>query len=809
VRLEDWRRDAAFAARMLARSPGFTAAAVVALALAIGANTTVFTLANAFLFKNLPFDAADRIVYISSHNPRSPTARTVSYPDYLALRTQVPSLAGIGGLTTSTVDLSDGVALPEPYRCASISAGAFAILGQRPVLGREFGPEDELPGRQRVAVLGNAVWRARYGGDPAIVGRTVRLNDLDTTIVGVMPPRLTFPGTSDLWLPLIRTPAMERRTTRTVTVFGRLADGASLRMVNAELGVVASRLATSFPASNADTGFVAETFNDRYNSGQTGRLLYWLLWAVVFVLLIACANVANLLLARGAVRAREMSIRASLGATRWQIVRQLLIESLLVALLAGVGGALLGVWGVKLFDAALVPAVKPAYIDFSIDARVVLYLAGVTTGAAVLFGLVPAIQMSKLDLATALKDGTAAAGTGRRARAVSAALVVIEVALAVVLLTGAGLMARSFVNTTRATIGIDPGNLLSFSVNLRRTRYPSVGEHVQFYERLKSRITAIPGVEGLSVASDLPAESPDEFEYEVEGAPVGGQSPRAMGLLVDEDYFRVLGIRTRRGREFQVSDTPASPPVAIVNEALARRAWPQGDAVGRRVKLTARDGDRLEADTWLTIAGVVPDILQDDESFDLSPVIYLPYRQRPEGGMELLVRARVPPASLAESIRGEVRGLDGDLAVRGLRPMEDSLWLRNWRHRVFGAMFSIFGVIGLVLASLGLYAVMAHAVSQRTREFGVRRTLGASTATIAWIVIRQAALRFAVGLTAGLAGAAAVTRVLDSMLVGVEPIDPLTFLIVTVVLGAAVTLGCAIPAHRATRVDPLVALRWE
>jgi predicted permease len=721
----------------------------------------------------------------------------------------VPSLAGIGGLTTSTVDLSDGVALPEPYRCASISAGAFAILGQRPVLGREFGPEDELPGRQRVAVLGNAVWRARYGGDPAIVGRTVRLNDLDTTIVGVMPPRLTFPGTSDLWLPLIRTPAMERRTTRTVTVFGRLADGASLRMVNAELGVVASRLATSFPASNADTGFVAETFNDRYNSGQTGRLLYWLLWAVVFVLLIACANVANLLLARGAVRAREMSIRASLGATRWQIVRQLLIESLLIALLAGVGGALLGVWGVELFDAALVPAVKPAYIDFSIDARVVLYLAGVTTGAAVLFGLVPALQMSKLDLATALKDGTAAAGTGRRARTVSAALVVIEVALAVVLLTGAGLMARSFVNTTRATIGIDPGNLLSFSVNLRRTRYPSVGEHVQFYERLKSRITASPGVEGLSVASDLPAESPDEFEYEVEGAPVGGQSPRAMGLLVDEDYFRVLGIRTRRGREFQVSDTPASPPVAIVNEALARRAWPQGDAVGRRVKLTARDGDRLEADTWLTIAGVVPDILQDDESFDLSPVIYLPYRQRPEGGMELLVRARVPPASVAESIRGEVRGLDGDLAVRGLRPMEDSLWLRNWRHRVFGAMFSIFGVIGLVLASLGLYAVMAHAVSQRTREFGVRRTLGASTATIAWIVIRQAALRFAVGLTAGLAGAAAVTRVLDSMLVGVEPIDPLTFLIVTVVLGAAVTLGCAIPAHRATRVDPLVALRWE
>ena len=801
--------DLRLAARLAARHAGFTAAAVVALALAIGANTTVFTLANAFLFKNLPFDTADRIVYISSRNPRTPGPRTVSYPDYLDVRTQVPSLTGSGALTTCTVDVSDAVALPEPYRCAAITAGAFAILGQRPVLGREFTTDDELPGRPRVALLGNAIWRSRYGGDPAIVGRTIRLNDVATTIVGVMPARFTFPGTSDLWLPLMRTPALERRASRTLTVFGRLADGASLGSVNAELGVVASRLATAYPASNADIGLVADTFNDRYNSGQTGRLLYWLLWAVVFVLLIACANVANLLLARGAVRAREMSIRASLGATRWQVVRQLLIESLLIALLAGVAGALLGMWGVKLFDSALVPAVKPAYIDFSIDARVVLYLAGVTTGAAVLFGLVPAIQVSKLDLATALKEGNAGSGTGRRARTVSAALVVIEVALAVVLLTGAGLMARSFVNTTKADIGFEPGHLLSFSVNLRRTNYPAVNDQLHFYERLKSRVATIPGVDAISVASDMPAESPDEFDYEVEGAPIGDQSPRAMGLLIDEDYFRVLGIQPRRGREFQLTDTSATPPVVIVNEAFARRAWPLQEAVGRRVKLTARDGERLEEDTWLTVAGVVPDVLQDDESFELSPVIYLPYRQRAESGMELLLRARVPPSSLGASIRREVAALDGDLAVRGLRPMEESLWLRNWRHRVFSAMFSIFGVIALVLASVGLYAVMAHAVSQRTREFGVRRTLGASTATIALLVIRQAAVRFAIGLTAGLAGAVTATRVLDSMLVGVEPADPLTFLTVIIVLGVAVAAGCAFPARRATRVDPLVALRSE
>ena len=809
MRLEDWRRDAAFAVRLLVRQPGFTLAAVIALALAIGANATVFTLANAFLFKNLPFDAADRIVYISGRNPHRPGPRTVSFPDYLDLQTQVPSLMGTGALTTCTVDLSDGVALPEPFRCANISAGAFALLGQRPVLGREFGPDEELADGPRVTVLGNALWRARYGGDLGIVGRTIRLNDVSTTVVGVMPAGFTFPGTSDLWLPLIRTSAMERRASRTLTMFGRLSDGASLGSVNAELGVVASRLATAYPATNAEVGFIAETFNDRYNSGQTGRLLYWLLWAVVFVLLIACANVANLVLARAVVRAREMSIRASLGARRWQVVRQLVIESLLIALLGGAAGTVLGLWGVRVFDAVLVPTVKPAYIDFSIDARVVLYLVGVTATAAILFGLAPALPVSKLDLTMALKEASAGAGTSRRARTISAALVVVEVALAVVLLTAAGLMARSFVNTTKANIGFEPGDLLSFSVNLRRTKYPTASEQVGFYERLKSSIGAIPGVDAISVTSDLPAESPDEFDYDIEGAPAGAAPRGAMGLLVDEDYFRVLGVRARRGREFQVTDTPSMPPIVIVNEAFARRAWPGQESVGRRVKLTARDGDRLEEDTWLTVVGVVPDVLQDDESFELTPVIYLPYRQRPENGMELLVRARMPAGSLAESIRREVGALDSDLAVRGLRPMSESLWLRNWRHRVFGAMFSIFGVIALVLASVGLYAVMAHAVGQRTREFGVRRTLGAGTAAIAFLVIRQAASRFVVGLTAGLAGAVAVTRVLDSMLVGIAPVDPLTFLTVTVVLGGAAALGCAIPARRATRVDPLVALRSE
>jgi putative ABC transport system permease protein len=816
--LEALRRDLVFAARLLARSPGFTAAAVVALALAIGANVTVFTLANAFLFKNLPFDDSDRIVYVSSTNAQRPgRTRPMSYPDYVDLREQVKAFEGAGLLATGSVDLSDKTALPAIYRGTLISAGAFATIGQRPASGREFLPDDEQPGAPPVAILGDALWRGRYAQDPSIVGRTIRINDVNTTIVGVMRPGVTFPGTSDLWLPLVLTDVMRlKRDSRSLTMFARLADGRSLRAARAETDVVSSRLASAYPASNKDIGALVQNFNDRFNSNDTARLLFWLLWAVAFVLLIACANLGNLLLARAVVRAREISIRASLGATRWHVVRQLLVESLLLAALGGAAGAVLGFWGVRVFDAALVPSVKPAYIDFTVDPRVIGYVCAITAAAGILFGLAPAIQISNVDLVTTLKDGGSVAGQSRRARVLSTLLVVTEVALAVVLLAAAGVMIRSLVNTTRADIGVNPSNVLSMSVNLRRTKYPRADDQVRFYERLKTRLEALPGVTAMAVTSDLPAESPDDFAYEIEGAAPSDdrQRRRAAGLVVGEDYFKALGLKPRSGREFSPADTPSAPPLAIVNESFVHAAWRGQDAVGKRLRLLeAADGAARGAPPvpgpWLTVAGVVPDVLQDDESFEVSPVIYLSYRQREPGGMELLIRTSVPPQSLGESIRREVQALDEDLAVRGMRPLEASLWLRNWRYRVFGSMFALFAGIALVLASVGLYAVMAYAVTQRTREIGVRRTLGATSGNILRLVFRQAFARLAAGLALGVAGALMATRVLESVLVGTSSADPLALTAACGALAATACAGCAIPARRAVRVDPLVALRSD
>ena len=375
--------------RLLARSPGFTLAAVTALALAIGANVTVFTLANAFLFKNLPFDDSERILYVSSRNPARPGTRGVSYLDFLDYREQAPSFEGMAAFTSGSVDLSDGKGFPERYRSAFLTSAAFATIGQRPFLGRDFLADDERPGAAPVAIVSYALWQGRYGSDPSVVARTVRINDAPTTIVGVMGKGVTFPGASDVWMPLVRTPAMERRDSRTLTVFGRLRPHATERSARSEMTVIARRLADAYPATNKDLGVVVQNFNDRFNGGETARLLFWLLWAVGFVLLIACANVANLLLSRAIGRSREVSIRASLGASRWRVLRQLLAESLLLASLGAAFGWLLGMWGVGVFDSSLVPAVKPAHIDFAVDWRVIAYLVAITLATAVLFGLAP------------------------------------------------------------------------------------------------------------------------------------------------------------------------------------------------------------------------------------------------------------------------------------------------------------------------------------------------------------------------------------------------------------------------------------
>jgi predicted permease len=815
--LDDLRADVAYGVRVLLRNPGFTFVAVMALALGIGANVTVFTLANAFLFKNLPFDDSDRILYVSNTPPGRPgTVRSVSYPDFLEFREQAKSFEGLAAFSNRSVDLSDGSGFPERYRCPVITANGFSVIGQKPVRGRDFLPQDEQPGAQPVVILSYALWESRYGQDPTAVGKTIRVNDVPAIIIGVMPRGFAFPGASSLWMPLVRTGDMQRREVRSLTMFGRLARHATLTSARAEMSTIAGRLSDAYPATNQGVGVLVQNFNDRFNGGETRLVFRSLLGAVAFVLLIACANVANLLLARAVGRSREISIRATLGASRWRVIRQLLVESFLLSAAAATLGWLIAVWGVRVFDAALVPAVKPAYIDFSMDFTVAAYLAAITLGATTVFGLMPALQLGKLDINAALKEGSSAAGQSGRTRFLFGLLVVTEVSLAVILLAGAGLMIRSLVNTFRADIGVNTANVLSMNVSLRNKKYPRVEDQLLFHDRLKERLETLPGIEVVAVASDLPAESGDEFTYEVEGAPQpdSGNRPRASGMVIGEDYFRVLQVRQKSGRQFTAADAASSLPVVIVNELFARESWPRQDPIGKRLRLLrprpgAPRGAPPAPEPWLTVVGLVPDILQDDESFELAPVMYFAFHQRSQSGMEIMMRTRVPPVTLGHAIRQEVQALDEDLAVPSLRTLDDSLWLRNWRYRVFGSMFAIFAGIALVLASVGLYAVIAHSVSQRTREIGVRMALGALTGDILGLVFRQGLQQMVLGLAVGLAAALWVTRVLGAMLVGVTPTDPLTFASVALLLILAGTLGCAIPARRAIRVDPVVALRNE
>jgi putative ABC transport system permease protein len=812
---DDFRADLAYGFRTLLRSPGFAAVAVIVLGLGIGANLTVFTLANAFLFKNLPFEDSDRILYVSNMlRTRPGAARSVSYPDFLEFREQSTSFAGLAAFANRSVDLSDGKGFPERYRCPLITSNAFSVIGQTAVRGRDFTPDDERPGAPPVLLLSYALWESRYGLDPAIVGTTIRVNDVPAEIVGVMAKGVTFPGASNLWMPLVRTSELQQRDARNLTMFGRLASHATLGSARAELSAIASRLENAYPTTNRDAGILVQNFNDRFNGNETKLVFRSLLGAVAFVMLIACANVANLLLARAVGRSREISIRTTLGASRWRVVRQLLVESLLLAGSAAVIGWLIAAWGVRVFDAALVPAVKPPYIDFTMDAKVLAYLATITAAAGILCGLGPVLQLSRLNISAALKEGSNAAGSSRRTRFLFALLVVTEVSLAVVLLAGAGLMIRSLLNTFRADIGVNATNVLSMNVNLRSTKYPRLEDRVLFYDRLKDRLETVPDIEVAEVASDLPAESPDDFAYDIEGKPASssGNRPRVSVLTVGSDYFDVVKVNVKAGRPFNQTDGPGAVPVVIVNEMFARESWPGQDPIGKRVRLMrtrsgAPRGSPPLLDPWLTVVGVVPNILQDDESFVLSPVLYFPYHQRPQSGMDIMIRTRVPPATLGHAIRQEVQALDEDLAVPSLRTLEESLWFRNWRHRVFGSMFAIFAAIALVLASVGLYAVIAHSVSRRTREIGVRMALGAVTSDILRLIFKQGGLQVALGLAVGLAAALAVTRVLETILVGVTSADPLTFVSVALVLIAAGALGCAIPARRAIRVDPVVALR--
>ena len=802
--------DIRFALRTLAKSPGFTIVALTALALGIGVNATVFTLTNAILFKGFPFDKSDRILYLNTKDSSRPANQFsgVSYPDFRDWRDQAKSFDGLAADRGERISISDASGLPESYLASKITVNAFRLIGQKPAIGRDFDPSEDAPGAPPVAILNDGLWHRRYGGDRSVIGQIIRISGTQTTVIGVMPRGFAFPFDADVWIPLARTPDFEKRELRNLLTFGRLKDGATVSAARAEMATIGRNLQTSYPTTNQGIDVWVRTYSEFYLGPFIRAIFLSMLGAVAFVLLVACANVANLLLGRAMVRAREISIRMALGAGRWRIVKQLLVESVTLSLIGGLIGWLIGRWGVRVFDVATVPFGKPSWMKFVMDYRVFAYLVAISIGTGVLFGLAPALRLAKLDVNTSLKDGGRGSGTGVRGKHLSSALVIAEMALAVILLAGAGLMVRTFLNVYRAPLGINEKNVLTMRLPLSAGKYPQPSDQISFHERLRPRLQALPGVQFVAISNFLPTGGSAPFPYEIEGAPLDGRQrrPSLAALVISADYFRVMDVQPLAGRAFTDDDGFTGPPVVIVNKQFASKSWPGQNPLGKRLRLYSG----ATAEPWLIVVGEVPNIVQNDITpKEIDSLVYIPYRQKPMPDMAIVTRTLVPPASLATPFRQEIQALDPDLSVYNLWTMQQRLERNYWFFRVTGILFVIFASIALFLASIGIYAVMAHSVSQRTQEIGLRMALGSTAQGVLRLLFAQGMLRVTIGLAVGLLGAFAVTRGLRAALIQVAPADPVTLAVASLILALTAALGCWIPARRATRIDPMLALRHE
>ncbi len=795
---------------MLRKSPGFSTVVVFVLALGIGANTAIFTLVNAVLFRALPFKNGEQIVLVESQDVKKAREHLqVSFPDFRDWRMQAKSFGSLAAWAPMSANLADRTSTPERYSAARMTSNAFSLIGQAPQLGRDFTPADEKPGAPSVAIIGNKIWKDRYGGRADVIGQTVRINEVPATIIGVMPPDFRFPVREDLWLAASPQPDWEQRSNRFLFVFGRLGNSVSVAAATAEMDLIAHRLENEYSKTNQGMGVNIQTFNDRFNGGKVRVVFLALLGAVGFVLLIACANVANLLLARSISRTREVSIRIALGAGRWRIVRQLLIESILLGFLGGTFGLGLALAGVRAFDMAVANVGKPYWIRFTMDPHVFAYMAAICVLTGIVFGVVPALHTTKVDVNERLKEGGRNSSRGAQTRYLASAFVVAEVALSIILMAGAGLLLRSLIQIYSIQSGTtDAASILSMRLSLVKEKYPDNDARWRFYERLMPKLASIPGVESVTIASQAPLSGYGEWPLEIEGQPVEkARRPNTGSLEVEPSYFATLGVPLLSGRRFELQDGLAGHEVAMVNLSFAAKYWNKQDPLGRRIRMFREDD---KPGPWLTIVGIVPDVRQNEPT-EANPItlVYVPLRQNPIGFGTVLARTSVPPSSLAGSFRQALASVDADMPAFGVMPLSEVFATQRWPFRVFGTIFVIFSIFALTLAVVGIYAVIAYSVNQRIPEIGVRVALGAGTWRIVRMVLAQGAAQLGIGLCIGLAGAVGLTRVLKALLVQVSPTDPLTFAAVSLLLITAGALACMVPARRAANIDPVKALRYE
>jgi len=799
--------DVRFALRVLAKRPWLTAMMTLVLAAGIGVNTTVFTLFNAVLVRGLPFPDGERLLFLESVEVAEDQAgRAVSYPDFDDWREQTREFQSLAAYSNGAFNLSDDTSAPQRAPGTRISREAFGLLRMEPVLGRAFVDDEHAPGQGDVILLSHGLWRDRYGADPDIVGKTVRVDERSHTVVGVMPPRFQFPTEAELWLPLTEEAEEGKRDARWLGVFGRLADGATRDSAQNELKLATARLADQYPETNDGMSGRVLTGNERFNGGNIEMLFLAMLGAVGFLLLIACANVANVQLTRAADREREISIRTALGAGRRRIVRQLLIESVMLSTAGGVLGLAFCYVGVTLFDNATIEQ-RPYFIDFRFDGVVFAYLAAVCLATGVLFGLAPAVHALRTNVNASLKEGGRGQTSGAGARRFSTAMVIGQAALSVVLLTGAGLMVRSFWNVHRMDAGAATEDRLVGLVVLPEAKYAEDEDRLAFFEAMLPKLRSLPGATGVTMTSHLPQQGYAGRAVEVEGSPVDDpeQRPREGVITIGPDYFQTVGVTLLRGRDFRRSDRQDAPQVAIVNRRFAEKYWPDEDAVGKRLKV----GDE-EDRAWLTVVGMSPDIRQNGpENEELQAVVYRPYAQSPTGHSYFVIHSPGGPEALSPAFRQATAEVDPNLPVQDVMPLDRRLERSRWAYTVFGSAFSLFGVIALGMAALGVFALAADSARRRIPEFGVRLAFGAAPGQILRLALSQALRRVVIGLAVGLPAAYAASRMLESVLVGVEPFDAATMAAVSAFLLATTLAACWLPARRASRLDAAAALRQE
>jgi putative ABC transport system permease protein len=799
--------DLRYALRQLVKSPGFTAIAILTLALGIGACTAIFSVINTVLLRPLDYPDPSRLVVMrETQLPQFPEF-SVSPPNYLDWEKQTKSYEHIAAYTMSGAGLNltgEG----EPQRLVGVKATAhyFDVYGIKAVLGRTFLPEEDAPGKNHVVVLSYPFWQRVFGGAADAVGRQVQLNGEPYTVIGIAPAGFGSASKVDAWTPMAFAPDETNNDARGghyLNVTGRLKPGVTVAQAKAELEVLAAQLAKQYPDSNKGWGILMSPLQD-YAVRDVRAVLYTLLGAVGCVLLIACANIANLLLARATARHREVSIRAALGASRGRLVRQLLTESVLLALCGGAAGVLLARWGLDAL-LALAPTNLPRVSDIHLDTGVLIFSLALSVATGLAFGIAPAWLAARTDMNESLKQGSRGSTEGGVRGRLRSALVVIEVMFALMLLGGAGLLARSFIQLAHVDPGFNPENATVLRLSLPSKKYAMPEQQTAFANSLLDRVKTLPGVQAAGLTQSMPLVGDYVLGFNIEGRPTIAPSdlPNTNYYAVTPDYFRAMGIRLIRGRLFTAQDDAKAPRVAIINETLARQHFPNEDPIGKRINIT--NGP----DTWREIVGIVGDIKQYGLDQATTSQSYEPFAQKPFSGLDIVIRTSGSPAALLGALRPAVYDVDKDQPIGTIRPLEEIVADTIARQRFAMTLLTVFSLTALVIAAIGIYGVMAYSVVQRTGEFGIRMALGAQQADVLRLVLVQGGKLIGAGLLLGLVATLAASRVMGSMLFNTSAYDPLTLATITILLGAVALVACLLPANRATKVNPVEALRSE